>query len=124
MLPDEYGMLCDRILTETMKYINTEKMTIPVKFRDNANIQAPIYKSAVESQSPITLIYTPSGSGKSKLINDRAKALMDNGTPAQKLAVLSMNIAKAKQTAKELPGVNVMTFSDFTHGIFTANYHG
>ena len=33
-----------------------------------------------------------------------------------------MNIAKCKQMSLELPDVNVMTFSDFTHGLFAANY--
>ena len=47
-----------------------------------------------------------------------------NGTPAENIAVLSMNIAKAKQTALDLPGIKSMTFSDFTHELFIANKTG
>lgn len=124
MSPDEYGLLCDRILTETMKYIKTDDMRRYHIGKSNIENQDPIYASAVISGSPITLVYTPAGSGKSKLITDRAHTIIQNGTPASSVAILSMNIAKAKQTKNDIPGITSMTFSDFTHTIFTANYNG
>lgn len=124
MSPDEYELLCDRVLTETMQYITTDKMKKRTIDKSCITSKDPIYVSAVASSSPITIAYTPVGSGKSTLITDRANALIKSGIPAENIAVLSMNIAKAKQTSIDLPGTKCMTFSDFTHEIFTANYKG
>lgn len=124
MSPDEYGLLCDRILTETMQYITTDKMRRHIIDKSYIKFQDPIYVSAVTSCAPITIAYTPVGSGKSALIRDRIEGLMKSNIPASNIAVLSMNIAKVKQTKLEMPGVNCMTFSDFTHTIFTANRQG
>lgn len=124
MSPEEYSFVCDRILTETMKYIKTDNMRKRIIKDTHIKSRDPIYISAATSGAPITIAYTPVGSGKSTLIADRVKGLMLNGTPAENIAVLSMNIAKAKQTALDLPGIKSMTFSDFTHELFTANKTG
>lgn len=124
MSPDEYSLLCDRILTETMQYITTDNMRRHIIDKSYINSQDPVYISAATSYSPITIAYTPVGAGKSALIADRVNGLIRSGIPASNIAVLSMNIAKSKQTELEMPGVNCMTFSDFTHAIFAANYQG
>lgn len=124
MSPDEYGLLCDRILTETMQYITTDKMRRHIIDKSYIKSRDPIYVSAVTSCSPITIAYTPVGSGKSALIRDRVEGLIKSNIPASNIAVLSMNIAKVKQTELEMPGINCMTFSDFTHTIFMANRQG
>lgn len=124
MSPDEYSLLCDRILVETMQYITTDKMRRHNIDKSYIKSQDQIYISAATSHSPITIVYTPVGAGKSTLIADRVNGLIRSGVPASNIAILSMNIAKAKQTELEMPGVNCMTFSDFTHAIFTANYPG
>lgn len=122
MTNNEYGIICDRIIAETMKYIDTTN--IKRYMIDKNTIQSnggAVYTSALISSAPISLIYTPAGTGKSSLIRDRVHALESIGVPSNKIMVLNMNIAKSKQMALELPGVNVMTFSDFTHGIFANN---
>lgn len=124
MSPEEYSLLCDRILTETMKYITTEHMQCRTIKDCHIKSENPVYLSAAASSAPITIVYAPVGSGKSALITDRVKCLMANGTPTEHIAVLSMNIAKTKQTAMELPGIHAMTFSDFTHALFSANRSG
>lgn len=124
MSPEEYSLLCDRILTETMKYITTDNMRKRMIRHTGTAVKDPVYISAATSTAPVTIAYTPVGSGKSALIADRVKNLMACGTPAADIAVLSMNIAKAKQTAIDLPGIRSMTFSDFTHELFTANRTG
>ena len=124
MSPDEYSLLCDRILTETMQYITTDNMRRHIIDKSYIKSQDPVYISAATSYSPITIAYTPVGAGKSALIADRVNGLIRSGIPASNIAVLSMNIAKSKQTELEMPGVNCMTFSDFTHAIFAANYQG
>lgn len=121
MSPEEYSSLCDRILTETMKYIKTDNMRKRIIKDSHIKSRDPIYISAATSGSPITIVYTPVGSGKSALIADHIKGLMLNGTHAENIAVLSMNIAKAKQTALDIPGITSMTFSDFTHQLFITN---
>lgn len=121
MSPEEYGMVCDRILRETMKYISTDNMRKATIDKSYVNNPDPIYISAAISKSPIVIVDTPAGSGKSTLIADRAKGLIQSGTPASEIAVLSMNIAKANQLAQVIPGVHSMTFSDFVHSIYTVN---
>lgn len=121
MSPEEYGMVCNRILSETLKYITTENMRRATIDKSYVDSQDQIYISAAISRSPITIVRTPAGSGKSTLIADRAKALIQSGTPASEIAILSMNIAKASQIAQNLDGVNSMTFSDFIHYVYAAN---
>lgn len=122
MTKNEYTKICEQIIESTMQYIDTTNIK-SFKF-DKSAIQVNgdvIYKSAVTSSAPISLIYTPAGSGKSQLVTDRVHALQTAGVPAERIMVLNMNIAKVKQMQNQLPGVNVMTFSEFTHNIFAAN---
>jgi hypothetical protein len=118
----DYERMCNSILSDTMHYVDTSAMkTYQISKNDIANGNA-IYKSAVADKSPITLVYTPAGTGKSAMIKDRVQAIINLGTPASKIMILNMNIAKVKQMSQEMPDVNIMTFSDFTHNIFAANY--
>lgn len=125
MTPDDYSFVCNKMLNVAMKYLDTTNIrsypNLDRKKVTNGNI---IYKSAVADKSPITLAYTPAGTGKSALIKDRIKAVIEQGTPPSKILVLNMNIAKVRQMQNEMPDVNIMTFCDFTHGIFAANNKG
>lgn len=123
MTNNEYGLICDKIIFETMKYIDTTPMKRYSIDKNNIHSNGDaIYKSAIASAAPITLVYTPAGTGKSALIKDRVHVLQNIGVPNQKIMILNMNIAKVKQMKKELPNINIMTFSDFIHNIFIANY--
>lgn len=119
---NEYSIICNRILSSTMEYIDTDNMKRYKIDKTLVPSNNAIYTSAVTNPAPITLAFTPAGTGKSALIKDRVHALEAIGVPSDKIMVLNMNIAKTKQMQEELPNVNVMTFSDFTHGIFQANY--
>lgn len=119
---NEYSIICNRILSSTMEYIDTNNMKRYKIDKTLVPSNNAIYTSAVINPAPITLAFTPAGTGKSALIKDRVHALEAIGVPSDKIMVLNMNIAKTKQMQEELPNVNVMTFSDFTHGIFQANY--
>ena len=123
MTNNEYGLVCDKIIFETMKYIDTTHIKRYSIDKNNIHSNGDaIYKSAIASTAPITLVYTPAGTGKSALIKDRVNVLQTIGVPNQKIMILNMNIAKVKQMKKELPDINIMTFSDFIHNIFIANY--
>lgn len=122
MTANEYSAICNHILSSTMAYVDTSSMK---RYKIDKNIVSsnnPIYVSAVTNAAPITLAFAPAGTGKSALVKDRVHALEAIGVPSNKIMVLNMNIAKTKQMQYELPNVNVMTFSDFTHEIFNANY--
>lgn len=122
MNSNEYSTVCNQILSSTMQYVNTTNMR---SYKIDKNLISPnnaVYKSAVANSAPITLAFTPAGTGKSALVKDRVHALETIGVPSSKIMVLNMNIAKTKQMQMQLPNVNVMTFSDFTHGLFSANY--
>ena len=119
---NEYSIICNRILSSTMEYIDTDNMKRYKIDKTLVPSNNAIYTSAVTNPAPITLAFTPAGTGKSALIKDRVHALEAIGVPSDKIMVLNMNIAKTKQMQEELSNVNVLTFSDFTHGIFQANY--
>lgn len=125
MTSDDYNVICNQMLTVAMKYVNTSQIKAygNIDKRNVANGDI-IYKSAVAEKSPITLVHTPAGTGKSSLIKDRIKAIVDNGEDPSKILVLNMNIAKVQQMKNEVPDVNIMTFCDFIHGIFEANNDG
>ena len=121
MLPDDYNTCCQTILSGTLQYVETQNM--PARHIDRSNVKNgnAVYKSAVASASPITLVYTPPGSGKTNLLYDRAENLRSIGIRNDQIMILSMNIAKTKQIAADQNCV-ALTFSEFTHKIFAANY--
>ena len=121
MSPDNYKTCCQTILSGTLQYIETQNM--PARHIDRSNVKNgnAVYKSAVASASPITLVYTPPGSGKTNLLYDRAEHLRSIGIRNDQIMILSMNIAKTKQIAADQKCV-ALTFSEFTHKIFAANY--
>lgn len=122
MNTNEFSIICNKILSSTMEYIDTSNMKQYKIDKSLVPTNNAIYISAVTNSAPITLAFTPAGTGKSSLVKDRVHALEAIGVPSEKIMVLNMNIAKTKQMQNELPGVNVMTFSDFTHNLFKANY--
>lgn len=122
MTPQEYQAVCDKILTATLDYIDPANFMGCNITTQPAGTSNAIHASAVMDQAPITLVYTPAGTGKSKLVRDRATALVQSGMSPDNIAVLNMNIAKTNQMATQLPGIKVMTFNDFVEGLFLANF--
>lgn len=122
MTTNEYSRICDQILSSTIQYINTTQMK-NYRFTPNPVSADIAYNNAVYESSPISLIYTPSGSGKTSLISDRINALRCIGIKDENIIVLNMNLAKTKQMKMQFPNANIMTFNDFTHNIFSVNYN-
>ena len=92
-----YANLYEQMITGTMQYLNVKNLKC-FKFDKTTICEPDIIKaSAVSSNAPMTLVYTPSGAGKSDIVRSRVNALLSNGVPAEKIAVLNMNIAKCKQ---------------------------
>ena len=122
MVQQDYDNFCNDLLSKTMQYIDTSK--IKCYNIDKKTIQSddPIYRSAAASKAPISLVYTPPGSGKSALIKERALTLKNAGTPAHKICILNMNVSKVKEMQRSLPDMTVMTFNDFTFGLFHENF--
>lgn len=122
MHANDYSAICDQIIRSTMQYIDTDRM-LRYKFNPmSTNSNDILYNNAVMDSAPISLVYTPAGTGKSSLIADRIKAIRSTGASDSDIMVLNMNIAKTKQMKQQFPNVNIMTFSDFTHHLFCANY--
>ena len=117
----EYSNVCDNIIQQTMQYIDTGNMRSYKLDKTLVESDDPVYVSAAASSAPIVLAYTPAGVGISALIEDRVKLLQASGVPSEHIIVLNMNIAKVKQMSRDLPGVRVMDFNAFTHGIFAIN---
>ena len=123
MNKNEYNAVCDKILSATMQYVDTPQMkTYSIDKSTIDSEYGAIYKSAIASKAPITLVFTPAGTGKSAIIKDRISCLKNIGVDPSKIMVLNMNIAKVKQMKQDMPDVNIMTFSDFVHNMVIANY--
>ena len=120
---NNYRLICDTILNATMQDININSIRrINLPQSHNNSIYGPVYENAVNSNAPITMVYTSTGTGKSEIITDRAKAVINAGIDPKRVMILNMNIAKTNQLKHELPNIQTMTFSEFTHNIVHANY--
>ncbi len=117
-----FDTLCENVLKATLKNFSTagiRSYNIKSKKMPSNNI---IYNGAVRSASPVTLVYTPAGSGTTQLINDRIDAIIKAGEEPGKIMVLNMNVSKCRQTRIKRPDVQVDTFTNFIQRLFDANY--
>ena len=120
----EYLNASSVILQNTLDMIDPEKFTGYASLRSDETVKDIIAASAVTDSAGITVVYTPSGTAKTKLICSRARALIDAGIAPQDILVLNMNIAKTNDVKRQLPSISALTFNDFINGIFVENFPG
>lgn len=120
MQQTEYANICNIIINDAMQRMDIAHMLSFDNLQSNFN--DAIYNNAVCDNAPITLVYTPSGSGKSSIITDRINALQKAGIKDSEMLVLNLNIAKTIQMQKDFPDANCLTFSEFPHYLFDANF--
>lgn len=123
MLYDDYSKVCATIIRETMKFIDTSSFKSYIGL-PSPNTDDQIYNNAVCDSAPISVIYAPSGTGKSFVTVDRVNALLTYGVPDDKILILNMNVAKTSQMQLQFPCVHCLTFSNFAHDIFATNFPG
>ena len=93
----------------------------------NTHIQGKIPFSreqqlAIESTSPLTLVQSGAGTGKSTVILGRIDHMIKNGIDPHDITVLSFTNAAADHITDLKPSVNSMTIASMLHKIYEANF--
>lgn len=78
--------------------------------------------NAIESTSPLTLVQSGAGTGKSTIILGRIQHMIDNGIDPKKILVLSFTNNAADNILDRNPNVNSMTIDKMMRLIYMENY--
>ena len=114
------------LMSNTLDHMNKNRAALPF-CPCNTHIQTRIpYSneqiSAIESQSPLTLVESGAGTGKSTVILARIDHMIANGIEPQNILVLSFTNAAANHILELKPDIKSMTIASWTHSIYAANY--
>lgn len=90
-----------------------QSSTIPYSFEQ---------RSAIESDSPLTLVQSGAGTGKSTVILARIKHMEANGVDSDDITVLSFTNAAANHISDLNPNVHSMTIASMLHTIYSTNF--
>lgn len=78
--------------------------------------------AAIESTSPLTLVQSGAGTGKSTVIHGRIEHMIANGIDPKDITVLSFTNAAANHINELIPSVHSMTIAYMLHSIYSNNY--
>ena len=79
-------------------------------------------KAAIESTSPLTLVQSGAGTGKSTVILGRIDHMIANGIDPHDITVLSFTNAAADHITDLKPDIHSMTIASMLHAIYNNNY--
>ena len=79
-------------------------------------------RAAIESTSPLTLVQSGAGTGKSTVILGRIDHMIANGVDPNDITVLSFTNAAANHITDLKPSVHSMTIASMLHTIYSSNY--
>lgn len=79
-------------------------------------------REAIESTSPLTLVQSGAGTGKSTVILGRIDHMIANGVDPNDITVLSFTNAAANHIIDLKPSVHSMTIASMLHAIYSNNY--
>ena len=128
--PDILNMICksnlNLKLSNTLKHMNDNRANLPTVPCVN-HIQSAIpysmeQKGAIESTSPLTLVQSGAGTGKSTVILGRIDHMIANGVKPDDITVLSFTNAAADHIVEMKPGIHSMTIASMLHTIYAHNY--
>ena len=113
-------------LSNTLQHMNANKNMLP-SCPNNVHVTTAIkYSSeqtnAIESTSPLTLVQSGAGTGKSTVILGRIDHMIANGVDPKDITVLSFTNAAANHINDLKPSVHSMTIATMLHTIYSANY--
>lgn len=77
---------------------------------------------AICETSPMTLVQSAAGTGKSTVAKERIRWMCSSGIAPQDICVLSFTNAAADHMAELMPGIKSMTIARYVHNIYSANY--
>lgn len=113
-------------LSNTLSHMNQNKQMLNY-CPCNVHIQGTIpyskeQRQAIESTSPLTLIQSGAGTGKSTVILGRIDHMIKNGIDPQDITILSFTNAAADHIRDLKPGINSMTIASMIHSIYSFNF--
>lgn len=113
-------------LANTLRNMNDNRASLPsCPNTKHAQSQIPYSTeqlSAIESTSPLTLIQSGAGSGKSTVILGRIDHMIANGIDPNDITVLSFTNAAADHITDLKPSIHSMTIASMLHKIYNANF--
>lgn len=105
----------------SLKYCPNNDMSVA-----NSTIDGHTYsveqKNAISSVSPLTLVQSGAGTGKSTIILARIEHMIANGIDPEKILVLSFTNAAADHILEKNPNVKSMTIDAMMRQIYSHNY--
>lgn len=113
-------------LANTLKSMNGKRASLPNCPCNNHITGAVPFSneqfSAIESTSPLVLVQSGAGSGKSTVILGRIDHMIANGIDPNDITVLSFTNAAANHIKDLKPNVHSMTIASMMHTIYSANF--
>lgn len=129
--PDILTIICkanlNLKLSNTLKHMNSNRANLQ-NCPCNVHVQGKIpysaeQKAAIESTSPLTLVQSGAGTGKSTVILGRINHMIANGVDPHDITVLSFTNAAANHITDLQPNVHSMTIASMLHTIYSNNYN-
>lgn len=116
------------LLTETLASLKTHKSKIPtISPKTNPSPKVnPMFskaqKDAIMSTEPLVMVQSAAGSGKSTVVLNHIKYMVDSGVAPEDIMVLSFTNAAADNISLKNPGVNSMTIAKMINEIYQENF--
>lgn len=113
-------------LSDTLQHMHQNRANL-LSVPCNVHIQGTLpysleQRGAIESTSPLTLVQSGAGTGKSTVILGRIDHMIANGINPDDITVLSFTNAAADHIVDMKPGIHSMTIASMLHTIYTHNY--
>lgn len=116
------------LLAETLASLKTHKSKIPtISPKTNPSPKVnPMFskaqKDAIMSTEPLVMVQSAAGSGKSTVVLNHIKYMVDSGVAPEDIMVLSFTNAAADNISLKNPGVNSMTIAKMINEIYQENF--
>ena len=117
------------LLAETLASLKTHKSKIPtISPKTNPSPKVnPMFskaqKDAIMSTEPLVMVQSAAGSGKSTVVLNHIKYMVDSGVAPEDIIVLSFTNAAADNISLKNPGVNSMTIAKMINEIYQENFN-
>lgn len=116
------------LLAETLASLKAHKSKIPtINPKTNPSPKVnPMFskaqKDAIMSTEPLVMVQSAAGSGKSTVVLNHIKYMVDSGVAPEDIMVLSFTNAAADNISLKNPGVNSMTIAKMINKIYQENF--
>ena len=132
--PEILAELCkshiNLMLANTLSHMEANKSNLKYCPNNNTSVilqSAPFkysseQRAAIASQSPLTLVQSGAGTGKSTIIQGRIDHMIANGINPEDILVLSFTNNAADHILEKCPNINSMTIDRMMRLIYDANY--